>query len=117
MELFAQQAFEILRKGVRIANPSDWCLLTSPSRRHKDFNFATAVRERRSELTGIVFHQDYATAKNRDRIKPQFTPQIEIAERNVILYDDILTTGTTMRAMLDLLTRKNVVVLVGINNN
>ncbi len=115
--LFAEAANRIIRNLLRLRSPDGWCILTTPSRRHKDWNFAEAVCEELAAKTGCRFHRGFAVAKNRDRIKPQFTPLFQIEERNVILYDDIMTTGTSLRAMHDLLSGKNIVSIVGINNN
>ena len=41
----------------------------------------------------------------------------DIPESNVILYDDILTTGSTIRACVHLLNGKNIVCVIGIDNN
>lgn len=38
-------------------------------------------------------------------------------EKNVIIYDDILTTGSTLQAMRELLEGKNIVAIIGINTN
>lgn len=117
VDLFADSAEMMVRKVLRFRFGRDWAIITSPSRRHKEGNFAEAVCGCLSQRLSIPFHSGFATAKNRDRIKPVFTPQYKIAESNLILYDDIFTTGTTVRAMLDLLSKKNVVVIVGVNNN
>lgn len=117
VELFACSAEQVARKVLRFRSGKDWAIVTSPARRHKEGNFAEHVCSLLSQKLQIPFHSGYSVAKNRCRIEPIFTPQYEIAESNLILYDDIITTGSTIRAMLDLLSRKNVVVIVGINNN
>lgn len=117
VEIFANSAEAMVRKVLRLRDGKDWAIVTSPARRHKEGNFAEAVCRLLAQKLRIPFHSGYAVSKNKCRIEPLFTPQYEIAESNVILYDDIITTGSTIRAMLDLLSRKNVVVIVGINNN
>lgn len=117
VELFAQSAVSLIRKILRFRVGRDWALVTTPCRRHKENNFSVCVCERLSSVLGIPFHAGFAEAKNRDRIKPVFFPQYDIPENNIILYDDIFTTGTSIRAMLDLLSKKNILTVVGINNN
>ena len=41
----------------------------------------------------------------------------QVEEKNVIIYDDILTTGSTVGALRNLMEGKNVIVIIGINNN
>ena len=73
-----------------------WCLMTTPRRRNKDFHFATAVCEVASKDLGIPFYKDAVTAVNRKRIEPVFIKNADPREDNIILYDDIITTGSTM---------------------
>lgn len=58
-----------------------------------------------------------AEAKNRHRINPELRILKQLDEKNVVIYDDILTTGSTVQAMRELLEGKNVIVIIGINNN
>lgn len=58
-----------------------------------------------------------AEAKNRHRINPELRILKQVEEKNVVIYDDILTTGSTVQAMRELLEGKNVIVIIGINNN
>ena len=57
------------------------------------------------------------TQKNRHRIEPEFTLAMDIPEHNVIIYDDIVTTGSTLIATKKLLPGKNLLFIVGIKNN
>lgn len=52
-----------------------------------------------------------------NRINPTFTLNADIKENNVIVFDDILTTGATLVAVDKLLPDKNCFYVVGINNN
>lgn len=97
----------------------DWCLCTTPQRRHKDgFHFATAICRATAKKLGLPFYEDAFTAENRDRIEPDFNMVKNPKETNVILYDDIVTTGQTIRAVRKLLLDEGHVVIcvVGITN-
>lgn len=73
--------------------------------------------KRIEELTGLHYIPDVAEAKNRHRIDPELKLVKQVDEKNVIIYDDILTTGSTVGALRNLLEGKNVIVIIGINNN
>ena len=65
----------------------------------------------------IPFYQEAISAKTRQRINPTFTLNADIKENNVIVFDDILTTGATLIAVDKMLPGKNCLYVVGINNN
>ena len=98
---------------------NDWCICTTPRRRHHTgFHFATEIcRLAESEL-GIPFYEDVVVTKNRSRIEPEFVLNLDPEEANVILYDDIITTGITIRETRRLLLEKGhtVLVVVAIRN-
>ena len=117
VQLFATKAEEIVRGLVQLRDTKDWCIITTPKRRHKEKNFASMVATQLAKLLGIPFYDDTMEAHGRDRINTDFKLVKDIPESNVILYDDILTTGSTIRACVHLLTDKNVVCVIGIDNN
>jgi hypothetical protein len=117
VELFARKAEEIVRGIVQLRDTKDWCIITTPKRRHKEKNFASMVATQLAKFLGIPFYDDTMEAHGRDRINPEFKLVKDIPESNIILYDDILTTGSTIRACVHLLTDKNVVCVIGIDNN
>lgn len=83
--------------GTNLAS-GGWCICTTPRRRHKDgFHFSTAVCETAAGDLGIRFYPDAVTASNRGRIDTDFTLAADPSEPNIILYDDVLSTGITMR--------------------
>ena len=115
-EEFAESACNLIRRLVN--NTEDWCIITTPRRRHADgFHFATAVCERISNRLGIPFYADAVQCINRSRLNPDFHLLRPIAERRVIVYDDIITTGTTLTATAALLGDRDFVLnIIGINN-
>ncbi len=114
---FSAAAEQMTRRMAQLRAPEGWALLTTPARRHTEQNFAEAVCAELADRLRVHYYPRFATSRNRDRVKPVFTATAEVMEPNVIIYDDILTTGSSIRATMDLLPRKNVLVVVGINNN
>ena len=81
-----------------------WCVVTTPRRRHKEgFHFATEVCRGISETIGAPFYEDVLTCANRARLDPLMEQVRFPQEKNVILYDDIWTTGTTLRISREML--------------
>ena len=97
----------------------DWCIVTSPKRRHKERNFASLISARLAELLGIPFYEDVAECHSKHRVGAVFTfGKQPPAERNIIVFDDFVTSGATMISMRELLLPlgKNLVFFTGINN-
>ena len=97
----------------------DWCIVTSPKRRHKVRNFASLISARLAHLLGIPFYEDIAECHSKHRVGAVFTLGKEAPkERNIIVFDDFVTTGATMISMKNLLEPlgKNLVFFTGINN-
>ncbi len=95
-----------------------WCVCTSPKRRHKVRNFATLISMDISAKLGIPFYEDVAFCHSRQRINAVFTLNTLPEEPNVIVFDDFVTTGATLKAMKELLLPlgKNLLFISGINN-
>lgn len=97
----------------------DWCIVTSPKRRHKIRNFASLISARLAQLLSIPFYEDLAECHSKHRVGAVFflgkTPP---KERNIIVFDDFVTTGATMISMKNLLQPLgyNLVFFTGINN-
>lgn len=113
---FAASAEQVLRNLVGFSDTEGWCIVTTPKRRHKERNFAETVCIDLSERLGITFHADAVTCENRQRVNPVFKLEYFIPERNIVLFDDIVTTGMTLTETRRLLAHKNVVTIVGIYN-
>ncbi|MBR1578884.1 MAG: ParB N-terminal domain-containing protein [Selenomonadaceae bacterium] len=96
-----------------------WCIVTAPRRRHKDgFHFSSEVCRVASSILHITFYPDAFLAKNRARVHPSFELTTNPLEPNVLLFDDIITTGQTIRTCRQLLLDHGhcVVSLVGLKN-
>ena len=96
-----------------------WCLCTAPRRRHTEcFHFATEICRAAASMLGLPFYEGAITCKNRDRLHPEMELVINPEEVNVILYDDVMTTGVTLREARQLLMAQghNVVQVVAIRN-
>ena len=95
-----------------------WCIVTTPKRRHLINNFATRISENIAGQLNIPFYEDVAFCHSKQRIGAVFTLNILPHEPNCIVFDDFVTTGSTMKAMRNLLTEhhKNCVFFTGINN-
>ena len=97
----------------------DWCIVTSPKRRHKTRNFASLISAGLADLLGIRFYQGLAECHSKHRGGAVFTfGKQPPAQANVIVFDDFVTTGATMISMRELLMPlgKNLVFFTGINN-
>ena len=97
----------------------DWCIVTTPRRRHKTgFHFSTEICKSAAQYLRLPFYEDAFSAKNRDRINPEFFMEKNPAESNVIVYDDIVSTGETIRTVRQLLIDAGHVafIVVGIKN-
>lgn len=116
VRLFALKAEIIIKGLLRMQNTDGWCIITAPRRRHKEQHFATEVCKIISKDIGMPFYENAITCKNRDRFAPVFSLNADIKERNIIIYDDIITTGITIQSMISLLMDRNILVIAGVNN-
>lgn len=106
---------EVLGKELKFGN---WCIVTTPKRRHLVKNFATRISEKIAALLSIPFYEDVAFCHSRKRIGAVFSLNVLPHEQNCIVFDDFVTTGSTLKAMKNLLLEhhKNCVFFTGINN-
>ena len=114
-EYFAENFALTVKK--MLCNFDGWALVTAPKRRHKENNFAERVCTIAAAKIGINFYKDVFECRTKQRIEPDFMVTKEIKENNIILYDDIITTGSTLEAMHNCLAGKNVLCFAGVNNN
>jgi hypothetical protein len=120
VEMFAEGMNTLIRQilGHSLAS-GDWAIVTSPKRRHKVRNFASLISARLAELLGIPFYEDVAECHSKHRVGAVFTfGKTPPTERNIIVFDDFVTSGATMISMRELLMPlgKNLVFFTGINN-
>ena len=116
---FAEAISSLIKEVVgQHLSDGDWCIVTTPKRRHKERNFATLVAMEIGLILGIPFYEDVASCRSRHRIDAVFDLQFTPPEKNVILFDDFVTTGATLKAMKAVLesVKKNVLSFTGINN-
>lgn len=99
-------------------SPDDFAVVTTPKRRHKERNFASMISARLAELLGLPFFEDCALAHSKHRVGAVFSANNIPPQRNIIVFDDFVTTGQTLVSMQNLLKShgKNCVFFAGINN-
>ena len=128
-------------------NDGSWSIVTTPMRRHltqqilckpnaendnsmlrcsqdsrpyyyEGRNFATLISEGLASELGIPFYFDCAHCRSKQRVGAVFDANNIPREPNVIVFDDFVTTGSTLLAMKNLLQSlgKNCVFFAGINN-
>lgn len=95
-----------------------FALVTTPARRHKERNFGESAAKRVADRLGIKFYPFCALSQNKQRIGAVFLANNIPEERNVIVFDDIVTTGSTFISMNNLLKGlgKNCFFVAGICN-
>lgn len=116
---FAEHLYPVIQEiiGYKLQH-GDWAIVTTPMRRHKERNFASSIASQLAEILHIPFYFDCAHCRNRQRVNAVFDANNIPRERNVIVFDDFVTTGSTLLAMKNLLQahNKNTIFFCGINN-
>ena len=119
VEFFAESICPVIKEmlGFHLKN-GDWCICTSPKRRHKVKNFATLLSERLGQMLEIPFYEDVAFCHTKQRVNAVFELNVLPKEPNIIVFDDFVTTGQTLAAMKKLLNslRFNTVYFTCVNN-
>ena len=95
-----------------------FALVTTPRRRHRQRNFACLVTQALAIRLKIPYREDVAIARTKQRIGVDFSLGFLPPEPNLIVFDDFVTTGSTLGAMNRLLSPmgKNLVYFVGVDN-
>lgn len=113
---FADSICKIVEKLIGPANRSIYALVTPPKRRHKTKNFAEAIAVEVAKREQLHYYQDAVTTESSQRVNPVFELHADITEPVVIVMDDIITTGSTIRATGKLFPDKSVIYIIGIYN-
>lgn len=120
IEKFAEGMNTLIRQILgNSLSTGDWCIVTSPKRRHKVRNFASLISARLATLLAVNFYEDLAECHSKHRVGAVFSLGSEPPrEKNIIVFDDFVTTGATMISMRELLQPLgyNLVFFTGINN-
>ena len=119
-EKFGEDTAELILKifGRELIRGS-WALVTPPPRRHTEMNFAQRTGSIIAKRLGIPYYPDVANPpRTKQRINAVYTLHRLPEEENLIVYDDIITTGSTLISMRRLLTEngKNSINITSINN-
>ena len=117
--VMAAACADLLKELLNQPHPDAWCVATTPARRHKEWNFAIAVAANIAEKLNLPFVNPVADAKNHKRFDGKYWLVNLPSQPNIILFDDIVTTGGTISNVARLLLDKGKTVLpiCGINNN
>ncbi|MBD5226874.1 MAG: hypothetical protein HDS67_02300 [Bacteroidales bacterium] len=121
MPHFFADAVASMIRSVIGDNPAagGWVLTVPPPRRHKERNFATVTAIEIAGLLGIRF-VSLAKAHKLGRVNAEYTLAHPVPdEPNIIIFDDIVTTGSTLCSMHRLLKPfgKNLAFFAGIKNH
>lgn len=96
-----------------------WAVITPPPRRHIEGNFAEAVGRQLASEMGLPFAAGCLRSVSRQRIGAEIEVIRRPEQRNLVVFDDIVTTGSTLLAVRNALSPLgyNLFYLAGINNN
>lgn len=98
-----------------------WAVVAPPPRRHTVNNFAYSAAALLAHFLNIPFFRDIAVCNSRQRVGAEYSfPEglIPPLVPNLIVFDDIVTTGSTLSSMFRLLSQAgyNLFFVVGIDN-
>ena len=101
---FADNIIPVIQEmiGYHLNNGS-WAIVTTPMRRHTEHNFASLISERIADTLHIPFYFDCARCRSKQRVGAVFDANNIPREPNVIVFDDFVTTGSTLLAMKNLM--------------
>lgn len=95
----------------------EFALTVNPPRRHIEGNFAIAVAKKLAEILEINFYPAVASPRSKQRINAVYDLVKMPPEENIIVFDDFVTTGSSLSAMKNLLSpHKNTFFITGVNN-
>ena len=117
---FASEIVPVIQEAIGFfLCTGQWCICTTPKRRHTIHNFATLVSKQIASILKIPFYEDVAFCRSKQRINAVFSLGTLPKEPNIIVYDDFVTTGSTLQAMKNLLQShsKNLAFFASVNNS
>lgn len=106
---------EVLGKNL---SSGGFCIVTAPRRRHVERNFATLVCIQLSKILHIPFYEDIIHCRSKQRMNAVFSISQVPEEPNIIIFDDIVTTGSTLASIKKAFEKynKNLLFFTGVNN-
>lgn len=116
---FAEEVAALIKDIVgESMTKGDWCIITTPKRRHTVRNFATLISMAIAQRLHIPFYEDVCSCHTRQRVNADFTVNIVPWENNIVCFDDFVTTGQTLASMKRAFEphAKNMIFFCGINN-
>lgn len=113
---FADSVCKIIEKLIGPASRDIYAMVTPPKRRHKTRNFAEEIAKEVAKRLNIHYYPDAVTTESKQRINPVFELHADIKEPIVIIFDDVITTGSTIRTTGGLFPDKSIIYIVGIYN-
>lgn len=115
---FASEISAMLMKAFKCFSQEQWAVVCAPKRRHKQRNFASLVAAEIAAALGIAFYEDAFIAHSKQRVNAIFTLSIVPPQPNLIVFDDIVTSGSTLKAIFNALKAldKTLIFTVGIDN-
>lgn len=119
VDVFIENMCDTIKKVIGdVLREGDWGLITAPKRRHTTRNFATLICLGIAKNLNIPFYEDALSCHSKHRVGAVFDVNIIPKERNIICFDDIVTTGSTLRSIYEAIKplQKNIVFFAGINN-
>lgn len=118
--MFASEIVQVIREMMgEYQDPKCFAVVCSPRRRHIDWNFGHETASIIADSLGLEFFRDCCKAKNRQRVNAEFEPYNVPPHSNLIVYDDIVTSGQTLSSMHRLFSDrlgKNCIFFANINN-
>lgn len=116
---FAEESAALIQEVIGChLDKNEWCVISTPKRRHLVKNFASRISSQIADILNINFYDDVCSCRTRQRVNAVFDVNIVPSQNNIICFDDFVTTGSTLQAMKEALIHKgkNIIFFAGINN-
>ena len=115
---FAEQAAPVARAllGGGALAQGGWPVVTAPPRRHKEANFSVRICTQLAASLGVPFYPDALRMEGRNRFEAQWTWGCPVPEPNLLVFDDFVTTGSTLSQLVRTVVAKGhtALALVGV---